>query len=213
MKSLKLGITCLALLCSSISVASADVIEILESSGGYASSYYESTTPNLDTSVFMIGVYEAVNGGGTANIDIGKQHGRDTILVLSAYEPTLWSLTGDGVEDISQVFLYGYEEQTITGLDGQTSFTEFSYEGNRNYQGNTYAYPGNGRVVNHVQSETGLSVDAFVGSYQATQFSIAAGAVPAVPVPEPGSLWLLSALGLAGAGLRRRRVVVQASQR
>ena len=196
MKLLRLCTICLALLFSSVSVASADLIEILGTTSG---SYFESATPNSNTSVYMIGVYESVNGGGTATVDIGDQFGRDTVLVLSSYEPTQWNLTGDGVDDLSRVLLYGYNEQTATGVN-QGLVSEFSYEGSvRNYQGYTFNFPGDGEVVSHFQSETGLNVDAFAGTYAATQFSIAA-----VAVPEPNSLCLLAAFGLV-AGLRRRQ--------
>ena len=119
--------------------------------------------------------------------------------MLSSYEPTEWNITGNGVNDLSQVLLYGYHDQSVTGLGGQTSVTEYSALGTGIYHGYSYNIANDPDVANHVLSSTGLSVDAFNGRYTGTQFAITARAVP-----EPSSLWLLSAVGLV-AGLRRRK--------
>ena len=159
----------------------------------YSTSYYESATVNNDYSLYMIGVYETASDRGfrehptgTANIDIGDQFGKNTILVLSSYEPTQWNITGNGVNDITNIFLYGYHDQSVTGFTPSTLVTEYSYLGEGHYEGFTYQYPGDGRVVNHLASQN-LSVTSFAGSYRATDFSIGALAT----VPEPSSLGLL----------------------
>lgn len=202
-KVLILAGVCVALLGSSVNAASENQITILDPSG--SPSYFESETPNPLASVFMIGVYETRSDHsfmnhpvGKATVSIGEQNGRDTILVLSSYEPTQWNVIGDGVDDLSRVLLYGYHEQTIGGLDNLRLVTEYSNLGSGSYHGFSYNFPGDGRVVRHVRSETGLGVDAFAGTYRATQFVIAAA------VPEPNSV-LLTMLGLLGVGIQRKR--------
>ena len=82
MRSLSFGITCLALLFSSVSVASADLIEITNVPNS-SNFYFESATPNASTSVFMIGIYESrtdhgfrFHPTGNATVDVGDQFGK-----------------------------------------------------------------------------------------------------------------------------------------
>lgn len=168
----------------------------------YATSYYESDSKNQDESLFMFGVYEtSLNRGfrqhptGNAIVNIGDQGGRSTTLVLSSYEPTLWNLVGDGVDDLTNILLFGYHDQSISGVADSTVVEEYSYEGTRNYQGMTYKYPGDGRVVRFVEAETGLTVDEFAGSYRATEFYIGESESQSdTTIPEPSTV---IAMGLA----------------
>jgi len=161
----------------------------------YSTSYYESATVNNDYSLYMIGVYETrsdhsfgYHPTGTANIEIGDQFGKATTLVLSSYEPTNWNITGLGVGDITDIILYGYHDQSVSGFLTSTSVTEYTSHGEGSYEGYTYQFPGDGRVVNHLASQN-LAVSSFAGSYRATDFNI--GALDPVSVPEPSSLGLL----------------------
>lgn len=160
----------------------------------YSTSFYDSPSVNKDYSLYMIGVYETRSdhsGGyhptGTANIEIGEQFGKDTILVLSSYEPTQWNITGLGVDDLTNIILYGYHDQSVIGLLASTVVTEYSYHGEKNYQGMTYTFPGNSQVINHLAAQN-LVVSSFAGSYRATSFSIAE--LSSASVPEPASLAL-----------------------
>ena len=144
----------------------------------------------------MIGIYESRNDHafgyhpvGNATIYVGDQDGKNTILVLSSYEPTIWNLVGPGVDDLTQVLLYGYHDQDVTGEADSTVVKEYTYEGTNNYQGQTYRYPGDGRVVGHLEF-MGLTVSSFAGSYRATQFTISA--LEPNPVPEPSAVSLFS---------------------
>lgn len=191
--------------------ANAAQITILDPT--YSTSYYESTSKNQDASLFMIGVYETrsdhgfgYHPTGTATVNIANQNERDTTLVLSAYEPTTWNLLGEGVDDLTNIFLFGYHEQSVTGVNDFASVTEYSYEGNGNYKGFTYTYPGDGRVVNLVNSLTGLNVDSFAGSYRATQFSIGESNIDnsrATSVPEPSTMLATIALGISSLLVRK----------
>jgi hypothetical protein len=160
----------------------------------YSTSFYDSPSVNNDYSLYMIGVYETRSdhsGGyhptGTANVEIGDQFGKDTILVLSSYESTKWNITGLGIDDITSVILYGYHDQSIFGLLASTLVTEYSYDDGQNYQGMTYEFAGDGQVVNHLAAQD-LVVSSFAGSYRATSFRIAE--LSSVSVPEPTSLGL-----------------------
>lgn len=159
----------------------------------YSTSFYDSPSVNNDYSLYMIGVYETrsdhssnYHPTGTAEIEIGDQFGKDTILVLSSYEPTKWNITGLGVDDITNVILYGYHDQSIFGLLASTLVTEYSYDGG-NYRGMTYEFAGDGQVVNHLAAQD-LVVSSFAGSYRGTSFRIAE--LSSVSVPEPATLGL-----------------------
>lgn len=187
-------------------VPSAFSITINDSS--YLTSYYDSPTQNQDYSLYMIGVYETrsdhssgYHPTGTATVNIGDQYGKNTILVLSSYEPTLWNIIGDGANDLTQILLYGYHDQTISGVATSTPVTEYSYLGTSDYKGFTYSYPGDGRVVSHLESE-GFFVSSFAGSYRATDFTISE--LTPAPVPEPTTFALMF-LGLAGVGINKLR--------
>ncbi|MBU6953181.1 PEP-CTERM sorting domain-containing protein [Hahella sp. HN01] len=182
-------------------VTAAHAVPITINDPSYSTSYYESSEVNNDYSLYFIGVYETrrdhsfdYHPTGNANVEIGDQHGKSTTLVLSSYEPTHWNISGLGVTDITDIILYGYHDQSISGFLPSTTVSEYSYEGEGSYQGFTYRYPGDGRVVKHLASQ-GLTVSSFAGSYRATDFSI--GALDPVSVPEPSSIGLL----LMGLGL------------
>lgn len=190
---------------SLLSVTAAYAAPITIGDPTYSTSYYESSEVSSDYSLYLIGVYETrrdhsygYHPTGAAAVKVGDQLGKSTILALSSYEPTHWRITGLGVDDITKVILYGYHDQSVSGILASTPVTEYSYEGEGNYQGFTYRYPGDGRVVNHL-SRQGLRVSSFAGSYRATDFSI--GALERPPVPEPLSLGLL----LVGLGLCQGR--------
>lgn len=212
-------------------VTTAYAVPITINDSSYLSGYYESENVNNDYSLYMIGVYQTTSDRGfrehptgTANVNIGDQFGKNTILVLSSYEPTDWIIHGDGVDDLSQIILLGYHDQSISGYEHGTDISEYSYYGTNNYRGINYYWPSPGEVCRDrdsvspieyssnqricraqdvtafIEGLVGTEITTFAGSYRATQFSI--GENVAVSVFEPSSLVLL----LMGLGLLARRM-------
>jgi hypothetical protein len=196
----------LVFVAASLFSSGAMALPIIIGDATYSTSSYSAPSHSDDYSLYMIGVYETrsdhsfgYHPTGTATVNIESQAGRDTVLVLSSYEPTLWNIVGAGVADISRVLIFGYHDQSVSGLNGSTLLNEYSYLGTNNYMGSTYSYPGNGQVTGYLSS-LGLSVSEFAGSYRATQFEISA---LSTSVPEPTTLALFG-IGLVGLGLRRK---------
>lgn len=226
----------LLLSASATSMASTISIDTPTSAASYGS-YYDAPTVG-STAVFAVGVYEHMvnrefqqHPTGPIQVHVEQQN-QPSILVLSSYESVEWQLDGAGLSNVSQVYLFGYHDQSVTGLPLGATVTEFSNLGTRNYQGFSYTWAGEGATCQSnvpwqqhesnyqtcralafqstVQSLTGSPITAFAGTYKASEFTIGTYS-PAAAVPEPESL-VLAALGL-GVVLTRRRAKALAPQR
>ncbi len=97
------------------------------------------------------------------------------VLVLSAYEPTDWTVTLAGGGQLSRVVATGHHAQSIDAPPGVVVETLAHVDGVSDYACG-YAVPGNGggcegeELVAFAQQHTGLSVAGFDGCYDATEF-------------------------------------------
>lgn len=142
----------------------------------YNNSFYESNPPG-DTIVYAIGVYETRRDHsyeyhpiGNATIKIQDQGDKKTILILSSYEPTNWNISGAGSKSVKSIYLFGYHDQSVTIDNPLSNVYEYSYEGTQNYVGSAHSLfdP----AIERFESLVGDDIDAFAGSYRATDFTI-----------------------------------------
>jgi hypothetical protein len=167
---------------------------------GYSLSQYSSR--DLSGRVtYMIGVYETRSDHhfdfhpiGSAQVEIEAQIG-PIALILSSYEPTIWHLSGPGVAQIDTLIFLGYHTQEVVaeGLDAQPQ--SFNIDQNQ-YIASIYQWPtpqaecidpsqvpfeqyeANQRICDarevqdFIRAQIHEEIDAFSGTYVATQFLI-----------------------------------------
>lgn len=115
-----------------------------------------------DTFVYGVGVYEGVYPDGDSHsfgyhpqgeitLKMNKRDGQseDTMLVLTAYEPVQWKLTGDATEYVTRVFLSGYYDQEIIGISPDVEVVHLSHEsGDSEY---FYPYENNSKNLTELE--------------------------------------------------------------
>lgn len=123
--------------------------------------------------VYVVGAYEGsypsgdrhsfgYHPQGEVTLNMTKQAGQslDTMLVLTSYEPVLWKLEGDAAEYVTRVFLSGYYDQEITGIDNDVEVIHMSHQsGDSEY---FYAYDRNSsnftRLQDYIEDKSGVEV-------------------------------------------------------
>ena len=146
-------------------------------------------TPRL----WVGGVYQTRDDHSGGYHPVGDGHVQwdiagDNVLVLSSYEPTDWVVELGPGASLSKVIVVGYHAQTIQAPAGVET-EALSYETGGGYACG-YSLPGNGggcegeELVAFAEAHTGLTLAAFDGCYDATQFHYAADCSD-VPDPEP----------------------------
>lgn len=75
--------------------------------------------------VHAIGIFEAVNGEATVQINEKRRH---LILALSAYKKTNWRLALSSGVQLEKVILSGHEAQSISGLPSGIPVHVYTYE-------------------------------------------------------------------------------------
>lgn len=122
------------------------------------------------TGIYVVGVYEGsypsgVRHGynfhpqGEVELVMNKQAGQfpDTMLVLTAYEPVKWKLTGDAASQVSRVFLSGYHDQEIVGIDSDVEVIHQTHKSGSNEY--FYFYDKDSRdaakLVDYIKNQTG----------------------------------------------------------
>ncbi|WP_158767910.1 hypothetical protein [Terricaulis silvestris] len=101
----------------------------------------------------------------------GSESGDDRILLLMAYEPTIWDFSSAPAERINAVILSGYHNQAVANLPDNVPVIFNMYSDGRTLCGRLgYAYEGGpelDHVVNTITRATGLEVESFDGVYAA----------------------------------------------
>jgi hypothetical protein len=153
--------------------ACADPISILDpASGGYQVSRYQGARGKEE--VVAVGVYDAYSGG---NHSQGSATIRDTrtephVLVVSAYEPTRWTITGGGA--ITKVYVSGYSNQEVIAPAGVIVVND---SGIGKGFACTYEIPDNKggcgvSLLDYAEKRIGSPVTYFAGRYLAKDFAI-----------------------------------------
>jgi hypothetical protein len=74
-------------------------------------------SPAPSTEVHILSVYSAAAGlNSKIPVYVSGTSSKPVTLVLSAYEPTVWALTGPGAKYVSRVVLNGFNISKVTGL-------------------------------------------------------------------------------------------------
>lgn len=144
-----------------------------------------------DTNVsFMFGVYEGGypdgdrHSGGyhpQGEVDIylpefsDSNPDRSVVLVLTAYEPVQWNISGPGRRIVQEVVASGYYNQEVVGFDSNIPVHTSSYEsGDREYyytyREGTRRYD---RLVDFIEAEYGeMDIIHFYGDYTEDNFDL-----------------------------------------
>ena len=76
-----------------------------------------AASPAPATEVHILSVYSAAAGlNSKIPVYVSGTSAKPVTLVLSAYEPTTWALTGPGAKYVSRVVLNGFNTSKVTGL-------------------------------------------------------------------------------------------------
>jgi hypothetical protein len=126
-----------------------------------------------DATVEAVGVYESAHGShgigkpsvpGPVTVTL-RRSDKPIVLVLSSYEPVLWSIVGARSANLKAVLLGGYSPSTVAGEEG-VRVTQI---------GRLYAYErGSGfeALQREVITRTGKGIDTFQGTYSGTSFVV-----------------------------------------
>ncbi|MCX8476841.1 MAG: hypothetical protein MT490_13700 [Sphingomonas sp.] len=184
-----------------------------EPGGGHLYGLCLPTRTVAGAKIIALGAYEGSQStdlviGGTPHETgviavTGSASGPPVVLILSAYEATIWDLRRFPHRRLRAILAYGYYDQAVAGVPGAIP-VRFQSRGQTGACGRaTYAYKGGReleRLAAAVMEATGRRIDDFQGGYGPSSFDIdrrAAGA----PVTALDSGELRSAVAI-----RRDRV-------
>lgn len=91
--------------------------------------------------------------------------------MLSAYNTTSWILTGEGVDNLSNVYILGYQTGAVTGAAQTTTVTSYSFD-EGNYIGTLSEWPDldSGELSDQEKQQSLTSIEAIVG--QVTSYGV-----------------------------------------
>lgn len=162
------------------------------SSGYSASSYTAPAAGGPELVVF--GIYESrgdhsagYHPEGTATVHVRRK--TPHILVLSSYEPTLWTLDIAPGAKLEGIILNGYSRQRVAGVPSGVQVTDRS--GSSSLSACAYKWPADDqgcdtqKLVSGLRALTGQEVTAFAGCYRATEFTVEDGTASSPSTPAP----------------------------
>ena len=124
----------------------------------------------------IFSAYESAGRNGFVQVDLNRT-GAPLALVLSAYEPTTWTLNlGQGVT-VSRVVLNGFNAQVVQGLAADTPIIDRTGGGNY-LSACAYLWPSDNEgcdtpgLVAGAQALLGLDLTSFQACYGASRFSL-----------------------------------------
>lgn len=106
---------------------------------------------------------------------------KPVVLVLMAYEPVIWKIDAESDSNIRKVILAGYHAQDIEGLKDDVPVSAYTHEGSpcRNcsrqtpyFYGHEFSRPKDQKVVEQIETLTGLKASSVQGAYESRQFNI-----------------------------------------
>ncbi len=138
--------------------------------------------PNTAADIVVVGVYEGGYADGVGHSFRNHPQGEvevdvqaitaDTILILNAYEPVHWKITGVNAQYVKGVLMTGYYDQKISGLDSDVPVIEQTYANGAESDEYFIVYNGQdeeddefSELVDYVEGKTGLSPYLFFGGY------------------------------------------------
>lgn len=131
--------------------------------------------PDQEAEVHVIGIYEA--DAGSASVYFARSG--PSILVLSAYAATTWTVTVGPDADIRSIYLLGYEKQKLAAAP-DTIVVNSTYEQSQEFLGCGYEWPDldpqsgceTGEFLAAVKERLGMSVSSFHGCYAGASFML-----------------------------------------
>ena len=120
--------------------------------------------------VLVVGAYTGSDNDGSVNVNVTSAN-QNSLLVLTAYDPVTWNLSGTALKNVKAVFVTGYGPQKITGLPAGVKVTSSIYETDRS-EHYFYAYERESakyyELMNYLRTKTGYKPYLFWGAYQQT---------------------------------------------
>ena len=182
-------------------------------SEGYSVSSYSQ--PDADgKDLLVLGIYESRSdhGGGSHPEGTATVHERRTtphILVLSSYEPTLWTIDAAAGTQLESVILNGYYTQRVTGLPPNVKVIDRTGVGH-SLADCAIRWPDDPegcetpKLASGLRQLTSRDVTGFAGCYRATQFTVGerSSTPPSThPNPNPGPAVQYKATCTPGQGV------------
>lgn len=147
-----------------------------------------ANTQQLSSMAIGVGAYEGTyptgvthSGGyhpqGTINVYIGDEGSfadKSLTLVLTAYEPVRWNITGPGVHSIGNVFASGYHTQEVSGLPADVPITIKSHQDGDDRYFFTYQNSGTDfiNLQSYIEKNYNTKFQLFYGNYTQNQVNI-----------------------------------------
>lgn len=129
--------------------------------------------PDPEAEVHVIGIYEA--DAGSASVYFTRSG--PSILVLSAYAATTWTVTVGPDTDIRSIYLLGYEKQKLAAAP-DTAVVISTYEQSQEFFGCGYEWPDKdpnsgcetGELLAAIKDRLGMTASSFHGCYAGASF-------------------------------------------
>ncbi len=124
--------------------------------------------------ILVVGAYTGSDKDGSIQVTIADAN-PNSLLVLSAYDPVTWKLSGAALKNIKAIFVTGYGNQRIEGLPTGVKVTSAVFEsGQVNdffivYERDSVEYY---ELVNYLRAKTGFTPYLFFSGYQLTNVKV-----------------------------------------
>jgi hypothetical protein len=144
-------------------------------SSGVPGSSNNPDEPDQEAEVHVIGIYEA--DAGFASVHFARSG--PSILVLSAYAATTWTVTVGPDVDIRSIYLLGYEKQKLAAAP-DTVVVISTYEQSQEFLGCGYEWPDldpqsgceTGELLAAIKKRLGMPASSFHGCYAGASFTL-----------------------------------------
>lgn len=124
--------------------------------------------------ILVVGAYTGNAKDGSINVNVSSAN-QDSLLVLTAYDPVTWNLSGTALKNIKAVFITGYENQKITGLPAGVKVMSAIYEAD-NTSKYFYVFDKDSveyyELMDYLHDKTGHTPYLFFGGYEQSNVTV-----------------------------------------
>lgn len=128
---------------------------------------------NSASDVLVVGAYEGSRIDNSIEVDVAYV-GEGTLLVLAAYDPVHWKLSGAGLKNVEGIFVTGYHNQRISNVPSGVEVTSGVYEAGDSVY--FYAYEKDSvefyELQDYLEDKTGFAPYLFFGGYNPTRVNV-----------------------------------------
>ena len=146
--------------------------------------------PKSAADILVVGVYEggypsgvSHSGGshpeGEVTVDVNSTNGYNTLLVLNAYEPVHWKITGTGAQYLKGILVTGYHDQRVSGIGSDVEVQTQTHANGAESGEYFIIYNGQGieddefpELVDYIQKKTGFKAYIYNAAYAEDFFRI-----------------------------------------